>query len=235
MFCGNCGTQLEEGAKFCSSCGTPVQAAAATPPPPPPPPQSAAPPPSQVSAPPPPPPPQASAPAAPQAAGNVVAEKIVLMMKTGSAKPPGKRTWHYDIMITDRRVVISKAGALGILGKGLAAGGAVGIATDAVSIVGGLTMMSLGSVMSTARVPSLDDDRQVASTEVDGYATSKPDNFQAYFDQSSGVQMKKGGFFSDSKMTVQTPAGPLEFDIGGWFDELFPIMQQVLGPKVVSV
>ena len=107
------------------------------------------------------------------------AEKIILMMKTGSAKPPGKRTWHYDIMITDRRVIISKAGALGILGTGLAAGGAVGIATGAVGVAGGIAMMSLGSVATQARVPSLDDDRRVAVSEIDAYAVSKPDNFQA--------------------------------------------------------
>jgi hypothetical protein len=36
MYCGSCGTQLNSGAKFCRSCGTPQSAGAALPPPPPP-------------------------------------------------------------------------------------------------------------------------------------------------------------------------------------------------------
>jgi len=138
-------------------------------------------------------------------------------------------------MITDRRIVITKSGKLAVLAKGLAAGGAVGLATGALGAVGAAAMMSLGSVAKTARVPSLDDDRRTAIEEVDAYAAAKPDNFQAFFEQASAVQMKKGGLFGESKIIIQSPAGPLEVQIGAWYKELFVVMQQVLGQKLMAV
>jgi hypothetical protein len=50
MFCPHCGSQLNDGAKFCTACGQPTEAPANIPPPPPPPPAS-------YNYPPPPPPP----------------------------------------------------------------------------------------------------------------------------------------------------------------------------------
>ncbi len=58
IFCRSCGSQLDDGAAFCGSCGTPVVAAAATVPPPPAPPSLAKPPPAPSAPTPAAPPPQ---------------------------------------------------------------------------------------------------------------------------------------------------------------------------------
>src|SRR5580704_10599543 len=69
MFCGGCGTTVNEGARFCQKCGRPVATAPPSPPPAYVPPQPPAPPAytPPVAAPPPPPPPVIPAPPAPPA------------------------------------------------------------------------------------------------------------------------------------------------------------------------
>ena len=75
MFCSKCGKELQEGQKFCPSCGSPVEAAPSAPPPPPP--TSGATPP-----PPPPPPPTGSYPP-PAGGSNANALDLVLKIFSG--------------------------------------------------------------------------------------------------------------------------------------------------------
>jgi zinc-ribbon domain len=214
MFCGQCGNEVLDTAKFCGTCGAAM--AASAPPP-------GAPPPMPVSPQMPPP-----APATPAPAGYGVppsfpgltppgVEMLIVNWKAIPGKHPVNGRNNYNVIITDKRVFVEKASFGARLGRSMELGGALGVASSAITAGIGQVAVSaaiagLGSAMNRSTWPEVNEKRNVASAELDQMAAKRPEMRQ-YPNQAIGqVRMKKGGMLGQTRCFLQLPEGEFSID-----------------------
>jgi zinc-ribbon domain len=224
MFCVQCGTEVADTANFCGKCGNTMEGNA-------PPANPAPPPPPGMTAPPPPPPPApaplnvapAAAPQQPAYAAHPQAtpfpgltppgvEMVIVNWKAAPGKHPTTGRGNYNVTITDKRIFVEKAGLLGRLGKGLELGGALGVASSAITagiaqVAVGAVVAGLGSAMNRSTWPEVNEKRNVASAELDQMAAQRPEMRQYPNQAIVQVRMKKGGILGQTKCFIQLPEG----------------------------
>jgi len=158
---------------------------------------------------------------------------MVVVNWTGAAgKHPVLGRNSFNIIVTDKRILVSKAGLLTRLGKGMALGGAMGGALGGIAAAAaGGVIAGLGSVLSKADWPEVSEKRQTASAEVDELA-AKSEMLQVPNEAIPQVRLKKG--ILTCKITFVLPEGEFTVEFGGFkdtmkaFSQIFPgrIVQQ---------
>jgi hypothetical protein len=210
-------------------------------PPPPPPPRVAPVPPPPVQPPSPavpvqPPPPAGSAPPSPGTVGITPPgiEKLVVHWKSTPGKHPSFGRTGFQVIITDKRIILGKSGLLARLGSGAAIGGAMSaVAGGVAQAAAGAAVSALGSTLNLGTSASLDEKRNVSSEEVDQVLASNPKLIQIPNEAISVVQMKKGGLLSESKVSFHIPEGVFQAEFGGYKDTL-KAFQVIFGGRVTT-
>jgi len=151
---------------------------------------------------------------------------VVVRWKAAAGKHPVIGRNSYDIIVTDKRVLISKTSLMGRLGSGMALGGAMGGALGGIAAAAaGGVIAGLGSVLSKADWPEVSEKRQTASAEVDELA-AKSEMLQVPNQAISQVRLKKG--MLTCKITFVLPEGEFTVEFGGFkdtmkaFSQIFP-------------
>ena len=228
MFCSQCGKQQSPGARFCSDCGNPVgQVPGAGPP-------------QQQHAPPPPPPPAQYVPpvaSSPVATGHQGltppgGEMIVVSWKAAAGRHPVLGRYAFDVLVTDKRIAVSKSGLKSRLGKSISAGA---LATANLgSVLEAATSMafeSLGSALANASYPEISQSRVTSSAEVDQLVAQTDGMMQVPNSAISQVRMKKG--FLVSKATFVLPQGELTVEID-FFKDTAAALAQVFPGRLIQ-
>jgi len=159
-------------------------------------------------------------------------EMVVVNWKGAAGKHPVLGRNSFNIIVTDKRVLVAKAGLMTRLGKGMALGGAMGGALGGIATAAaGGVIAGLGSVLNRADWPDINEKRQTASAEVDELAT-KSEMLQVANQAIPQVRLKKG--MLTCKITFVLPEGEFTAEFGGFkdtmkaFSQIFPgrIIQQ---------
>jgi len=134
----------------------------------------------------------------------------------------------FNVMVTDKRIAVTKASMMQKIGRGVVMGGAMSGALGGFAHAAAAgTLVGLGSLISRSSVPKVEESRQVASDEIDAYLqhagmTQVPNGM------ISQVRLKKGGFLGSDKFFFQLPEGEFSGEIGCFkeametFTKIFP-------------
>lgn len=162
-------------------------------------------------------------------------EMIVVNWKTVPGKHPSMGRNSYNIIVTDKRIIVGKAGLLAKIGSGMAIGGAMsaplaGIAHAATASV----VAGLGAAMSRSTWPGIDEKRNVASAELDQMLLEKPGLLQVPNQAITQVRLKKGGMLGMDRVFFMLPEGEFSGEIGGYKDTV-KAFQQIFPGRLVTV
>jgi hypothetical protein len=159
---------------------------------------------------------------------------LVVHWKSTPGKHPTLGRTGFQVIVTDKRIILGKSGLLARLGSGAALGGAMSAVTGGIAqAAAGAAVSGLGSTLNMGTYASLDEKRNVASEEIDQILAGNPKLIQIPNEAISVVQMKKGGLLSDSKVSFHIPGGVFQVEIGGFKDTL-KAFQVIFGGRVTT-
>ena len=204
-YCSNCGTQIAEGSKFCSSCGAPQQQQA---------------PPQQQYAQPPPPPTQTYN-QQPNYNQPQYGEQVTGTIE-GCAQ--GFPVSIYSLLLTNRRIVAAKVGRFN---ANMAVGGVAGG-----GLVGGLIGAGLDATVNRGRKKKTEEMAQMTPEMI--LAQDKK-NFQIDYASIQSVELSMPGLMQTATIKIFTPGKEHKFTIQTNKDNFSPsvaLFQQVLPGRV---
>ncbi len=204
-YCSNCGSQITDGSKFCSSCGAPQQQTA---------------PPQQQYAQPPPMPAQTYNQS--QAYNQPQYGEQVVGTIEGCAQ--GFPVTIYSLLLTNRRIVAAKVGRFN---SNMAVGGVAGG-----GLVGGLIGAGLDATVNRGRKKKTEEMAQMTPEMI--LAQDKK-NFQLDYTSIQSVELNMPGLMQTATVKIITPGKEHKFQIQTNKENFSPsvaLFQSVLPGKV---
>jgi hypothetical protein len=141
----------------------------------------------------------------------------------------------YNVIVTDKRIVVGKAGLLAKIGAGMAIGGAMSAVAGGVAHAAAASAVAgLGAAMSRSTWANIDEKRNVASAELDQLVAEKPELIQVPNQHIAQVRLKKGGILGTDRVFFMLPEGEFSGEIGGFKDTVKAFQQIFPGRLVVA-
>jgi hypothetical protein len=162
-------------------------------------------------------------------------ETIVVNWRTMPGKHPQMGRNAYNVIVTDKRIIVGKASLMAKLGSGMALGGAMSAVTAGVAQAAAASAVAgLGAAMSRSTWANIDENRNIASAELDQLLVEKPELVQIPNQFISQVRLKKGGILGTDRVFFVLPEGEFSGEIGGYKDTV-KAFQQIFPGRLVTV
>jgi len=162
-------------------------------------------------------------------------EMIVVNWRTMPGKHPQLGRNAYNVIVTDKRIIVGKASLMAKLGSGMAIGGAMSAVAGGVAQAAAASALAgLGSAMSKSTWANIDEKRNVASAELDQMHMEKPELVQVPNQFIGQVRLKKGGILGTDRVFFMLPEGEFSGEIGGYKDTV-KAFQQIFPGRLVTV
>ena len=162
-------------------------------------------------------------------------EMIVVNWRTMPGKHPTLGRNAYNVIVTDKRIIVGKAGLLAKIGAGAMLGGAMSAATAGMAHAAAASAVAgLGAAMSRSTWANIDEKRNVASAELDQMVAQKPGELHQWPNQViAQVRLKKGGLLGTDRVFFMLPEGEFSGEIGGYKDTV-KAFQQIFPGRLVT-